>query len=108
MIETIATWFSIFGAVTALGTLAWSSVHYVFIRKREQKFEEYKKFFDLMDTLGQESGSIASKMAAAYELRKYPDYREVIIRLFDDVKIDGGSAELLKKEMNLTIESLRK
>ncbi len=61
-----------------------------------------------MDHLGQPGGSIASKMAAAYELRKFATYNEVIIRLCEDVKIEGEATEMLKRELELTKKHLMK
>jgi hypothetical protein len=61
-----------------------------------------------MDHLGQGGGSIASKMAAAYELRKYPQYSEVIIRLCEQAIFEGPAAEMLRQEMLLTAEIMRK
>ncbi len=55
-----------------------------------------------MDHLGQSGGSIASKMAAAYELRKFPQYKNVICRLLEKAEIEGPAAEMLKCEMKLT------
>ena len=59
-----------------------------------------------MDHLGQSGGSIASKMAAAYELRKYPEYREVIIRMCREGEVTGPSGKMLKHEMMLTADHL--
>ncbi len=60
-----------------------------------------------MDHLGAKGNSIASKMAAAYELRKYSQYAEVIIRLSDQVEMTGDAAQMLKKELDLTAKHLK-
>ena len=61
-----------------------------------------------MDHLGHEGGSIASKMAAAYELRKYPEYRDVIIRMCEQADVRGPSGKMLKDEMMMTAEYLKR
>lgn len=102
MVESAALWATILGSVVALLAIAWAAVNYVLIRKLEVKHQEYQKFFEIMDHLGAEGHSVASKMAAAYELRKYPHYKEVITRLAQKAQYSGPSAQMLKDEMELT------
>lgn len=66
--------------------------------------EKYQRFFDIISQLGAPNSPTTSKVAAAYELRKYPQYKDVIVRLARDVGIDGQSAELLKRELDLTVK----
>ena len=61
-----------------------------------------------MDHFGKENGSIAAKMAAAFELRKLPEYAEVIIRLLEQAPITGSAAPMPKSELDLTVECLRR
>lgn len=69
---------------------------------------EYQRFFEITEHLGREGGSIASKMAAAYELRKYPEYRDVILNICEKTIIAGPAAEMLKAELLATADFLRK
>ena len=59
-----------------------------------------------MDHLGQSGDSIASKMAAAYELRKYPEYKDVITRMCRQTETVGSVSKMLKDEMLLTADFL--
>ena len=104
--STWQEWFAWAGVVVPLAALAWAAVFYTLTRRREVHFQEFERVFKVMDHLGQEGGSIASKMAAAYELRKYPEYREVIIRLCRQTEVAGSSAKMLKDEMLLTADFL--
>ncbi len=90
-----------------LCALAWSAVTYVRIRQREIQRDRYERFFEVMDHLGKQGGSVASKMAAVFELRKFPEYADVIIRLVDQVDVEGHAAPMLKAEMELTAAFLR-
>lgn len=107
MLETVALWATIGGAVLSLMALAWAAVNYVIIRRQEQQRTRYRNLFDLMDELGRPGHSVASKMAAAYELRKYPEYKDVIVRLLEKVEVEGSSAQMLKEEMILTAQALK-
>jgi hypothetical protein len=62
-----------------------------------------------MDKIGVQEGSITSKVAAVYELRKYPEYRDVIIRICDksQAQVVGASAQMLIDELKLTAEYMR-
>ncbi len=90
-----------------LCALAWSAVTYVRLRQREIQQERYERFFEVMEHLGKENGSIASKMAAVFELRKFPEYQEVIIRLVEQASVRGSAAPMLRAEMELTADFLR-
>lgn len=50
---------------------------------------------------------IASKMAAAYELRKYHDYADVIVRFCEGAPVEGAAGELLKTELKHTAQYYR-
>lgn len=96
-----------FFGVVSLGGLAWSAVGYVRIQKKAAEHERYRRLFELSDQIGKSGGAIAGKMVAFYELRKYPEYADVIVRICDDVKVEGTSAAVLKREMKLTADVLR-
>ncbi|MBL4759216.1 MAG: hypothetical protein JKY32_16810 [Rhizobiales bacterium] len=102
MPESIMEWIAWSGIVLPLMVLSWSAYRYVSDRRREIQHQEYERFYELMDTLAQANNSISGKMAALYELRKFPQYQPVIIRLIDDVPVKGDASGLLKKEMLLT------
>lgn len=93
---------TIAGVAVPLTALAWSAVTYVQVKKAEIRREQYERFFEVMEHLGKHDSSVASKMAAAYELRKFSEYTEVIARLASKVRYDGESAEMLKEEVELT------
>ena len=106
-LSTAAEWIAWAGIVIPLAALAWSAVFYSQTKRRELKHQEYQRFFTITDHLGQQGGSIASKMAAAYELRRYPEYAEVIINICENTRIDGGSAKMLKDELLATADFLK-
>lgn len=107
-LTTWQDWIAWAGIVLPLAALAWAAILYVLTRRRETQHQEFERFFKVMDHLGQSSGSIASKMAAAYELRKYPEYRDVIIRLCEQAEFEGVAAQMLQNEMLLTAEEMRR
>jgi hypothetical protein len=104
--STWQEWIAWTGVVVPLCGMAWAAMFYALTRRREVKHQEFERFFRVMDQLGQPEGSIAAKMAAAYELRKYPEYKDVIIRMCKQAEVRGGSSKMLKDEMLLTAECL--
>ncbi|MGO9236450.1 MAG: hypothetical protein ACLPSF_15785 [Methylocella sp.] len=107
-LEQVAQVAAILSVSVPLAALAWSAVAYVRLRGREIQRERYQRFFEVMGQIGKESGPITSKIAAVYELRKFPEYADVIIRLLEQVPIEGSLAPLLRAEMDLTTDFLRR
>ena len=102
-------WVAWGGIVLPLGTLAWAAIWYVLVRRDEAKHQVYLRFFSAMEQLGGQQGSIAAKVAAAYELRKFPEYREVIVRVCEKSQehVVGPSAQMLIDELVLTANAMK-
>lgn len=58
---------------------------------------------------GQKEGSLLSKVAALYELRRFPEYSDVIVRMTEAPEIIGGgrAKAVLEQEFKLTHEAMR-
>jgi hypothetical protein len=67
-LDQIAQVAAILSVSVPLAAMAWSAVTFVGLRQREIQRERYRRFFKVMGHLGKEGGSIASQMAAVYEL----------------------------------------
>ena len=106
--QTVGDWIAWAGLVLPLATLAFSAVWFVMVQRKRSEAERYGRFWELMKQAGAQDHNIAAKMAVFYELRKYPQYAEVIIRLCEEARVDGSEGQLLKGEMLLTAEHLRK
>lgn len=111
-LDQIAQIAAILSVSVPLAALAWSAVAYVHLRGMEIQRERYQRFFEVMGHL-EKGGSIASQMAAVYELRKFPEYADVIGRLFERSPViarDGNEANavMLKSEIDLTVDFLRR
>ena len=100
-------WIAWGGIVVPLMALAYSAVTYSLAKRQEVHHQQYQRFFQIMDHLGQQGGSIASKMAAAYELRKYPEYTDVIINICEKTEVAGPAAAMLKQELVATADYLK-
>ena len=106
-LRSVQDWIAWAGIVIPLFAMAWAAIFFVLTRRREVHFQEFERLFKVMDHLGHEGDSIASKMAAAYELRKYPEYKDVVIRMCEQADVRGPSGKMLKDELILTAEYLR-
>jgi hypothetical protein len=95
-------WVAWAGIVVPLAGMAWAAIFYTLARRREIHFQEFERLFKVMDHLGQQGGSIASKMVAVYELRKYPEYKNVFARMCEQTEVQGTSGKMLKDQMLLT------
>lgn len=102
MLNSWADWVAWGGLVIPLFAIAFSAVQYVRMELEKARSRRYDRFFELMEQLGKKDYSIAAKMAAAHELKKFPEYKEVVLRLMVDAKIGGTEAWLLEREFDLT------
>ena len=107
-LKTATDWLTWGALVLPLFALAWAAVQYVLTQKREQKHREYERFFDIMRKFGASDSTVPGNMAAAFELRQFPQYGDVIIRLCEEAPMVGGTAAMLNGEMARTAEFLRK
>lgn len=94
--------------VVPLFAIAWAAIWFVSVQAERNRYERYQRFYAIMEQLGRQDGSTPDKMAAAYELRHYRDYADVIAKIFDDgfVREDGG--DRLQAELKSTIAHIRK
>lgn len=107
-LETPIEWLAWGAIVVPLATLAWQAFRFNQIRREENQFQKYQRLFKVADQLGKQGGSIVSKVIAAYELRKYTEYKDVIIRICEGAKVEGDAAELLRAELKLTAKIMKK
>ena len=105
-LTTIADWIAWAGIVLPLSITAFSAMRYVGLEAEKRRASRYSEFYRLMDQIGMSGGSIASKMAAISELKKYPEYKEVILRLCSGASIAGTEAHLLVQEFSLTAQHI--
>ncbi|MCP5387667.1 MAG: hypothetical protein H6916_12765 [Novosphingobium sp.] len=103
-LRSATDWLTWGALVLPLASLAWSAWQYVAIQKREEARQRFDNLFRVMEKIGEQGGSIAAKMAAVNELRKYPEYKDLIVRLCNDAapRVVGENASMLRREFELT------
>jgi hypothetical protein len=114
-IGTIAT---ILSLVLALGVLAFSALRYVRVRRDELRNLRYERYHSLLSIISRGSdvnGALKqiSQRAYIYELRHFPEYKPLTIRLLRSLKSEwrkNGSAEIdvLESEIDETIIALER
>ncbi|WP_327754611.1 hypothetical protein VVT58_05475 [Sphingobium sp. SJ10-10] len=107
-VSTFTDWIAWGGLVVPLCALAWSAVQYVTSQRREQAFREFEKFFSLMTKLGSKENSRFEAVAILYELRKFPQYADVLERTLRGIDTGGPDAVMLKTEIDLLLEKFGK
>lgn len=105
--ENWTDWVAWAGLVLPLMVLAGSAALYVRSELIKSANDRYSRFWEVMRQAGQQDGNITAKMAAFYEMRSFPEYSEVIIRLCEGATVVGSEGELLRKEMLETARYLR-
>ncbi|ESQ78798.1 hypothetical protein [Asticcacaulis sp. YBE204] len=86
--------------VLPLIVIAWAAVWHAEAVAERNRHERYQRFYAIMQQLGRDDTSWAEKMAAAYELRQYKDYRHIIGKIFEDGKLrEEGAQAALQAEL---------
>jgi hypothetical protein len=108
--KSVSDWIAWLALVIPLFILSATAVRYLLDRQAEMKCRRFEEFFTVTDKLGDTGGSIMSKVAAVYELRRFPEYADVITRMTDapDIRGSGRPVELLVNEFQLTHEVMKK
>jgi hypothetical protein len=94
---------TLLGFAAPLVTLAGSAVAFVVKLYLDAGERRRNHFFDLMDKIDTPS-SVAKKVAAVYELRRFPEHRDFIIRFCGTQRanITGDGSATLIAEMEAT------
>lgn len=104
-LDSTADWLAWAALAMPLAALAWSAVQYILIQKKAEQQRRFDNLFRVMEMVGMRDGSLAAKAAAVYELRNYPEYKDVIVRFCREAEgyVGGDAAQILKTEFNLTV-----
>src|SRR4051812_14082701 len=70
--------------VLPLVVIAWALTWRVLIEAERNRHERYRRFYSVMEQLSRSDSETAAKMAAAYELRNYKDYADIVAKVFVD------------------------
>lgn len=108
--EMIATWQDAIAwglLVLPLVVLAWAVVWFVGVQAERNRYERYQRFHAIMEQLGNKDGSTADKMAAAYELRNYREYADVISKIFANGHVRTDANDMLQAQLKETLKYVR-
>jgi hypothetical protein len=106
--SSVPLWITLVGFAAPLVTLAGSAVAYVVKLYQEAREKKRNQFFELMKFIDS-TNPIATKVAAVYELRRFPEHREFIIRFCENQRtnVTGAGAQILVAEMDHTREFMK-
>ena len=103
--DQIVAWL---GVVIPLFALAWSAFQWIGIQKELQRQKRFERFFATIMRVHNADRSLISQMAAVFELRNYPEYRELVIRICVRAgEFFPAQPEALKIEFEENLKALR-
>ncbi len=94
------------GVLIPLFTLAFSALKYVDIRELEQNQQNFDNYHGLIERLTN-TVNMDVQTAILYELRNYPEYKDVSIRILSSYQTKWKAREMLYAELNLPINELQ-
>lgn len=102
-VSSAPLWITLVGVAIPLLTLAGSAVAYVVRLNFDARERRRAQFFELVQFLDSDR-PIATKLAAVYEMRRFPEHRDFIVRALGDIstQITGHAADILAAEMDRT------
>jgi hypothetical protein len=106
MLATIQDKVALALVVLPLIVIAWAAVWFVLIEAERNRHERYKRFYSIMEQLSRSDGVTAAKMAAAYELRNYREYADIIAKIFVNGRVRDTTSDLLQKQLRDTLEQI--
>jgi hypothetical protein len=92
--------------VLPLIVIAWAAMWFVLLEAERNRHERYKRFYAIMEQLSRSDSETASKMAAAYELRNYRDYKDVVEKIFVDGRIRQDTSKALDTQLRDTLKDI--
>lgn len=92
--------------VLPLIVIAWAAVWFVLIEAERNRHERYRRFYSIMEQLSRSDSATAAKMAAAYELRHYREYADIVSRIFINGRVRDTTAEALQKQLRDTLDQI--
>jgi hypothetical protein len=109
-LKTAVDWLTWAAVVLPLITLAWSAWRYVHLRTKEAREKEFNNFFLTLERVHNANGSLIAQKAAVFELRNYPRYKDVVLRICDEAPtLFGPSPDpRVQNEFALTAEFFRR
>ncbi|HVZ30082.1 MAG TPA: hypothetical protein VG839_06780 [Asticcacaulis sp.] len=106
MLATIQDKVALALVVLPLIVIAWAAVWFVLIEAERNRHERYKRFYSIMEQLSRSDGVTAAKMAAAYELRNYREYADIIAKIFVNGRVRDTTSDALQKQLRDTLEQI--
>jgi hypothetical protein len=107
-VTAVPLWITLVGFAAPLLALAGSAVAYVVKLYQDRADRRRAQFFELMQFIDSDR-PIATKVAALYELRHFPEHRDFIVRFCETQRenITGPGAQALIAEMDATGAAMR-
>jgi hypothetical protein len=113
--DELILWAAVAAIFISLASIAWSGVQLVGLKKIEQRQRSFSNFFVTIDRILAKDTTNIGQIAAIFELRNYPDYKDFIIRfvgnariLFNtDPKLQSEQVKLTYDEMDRVVEHLK-
>jgi hypothetical protein len=107
-LSTLADWLAWGALLLPLAVLAWSARDYIKIQTDQSRQKEFDNFFETILRVHNKDKALISQKAAIFELRHYPRYKELVLRICDNyLSYIPGAPNELKEEFTLTAEYFR-
>ncbi len=110
-LQKIQTASAFLSVIIPLFVIAFSAWEYTENRKFETKQHTFENYHLIVERFtGGDKGSVFVIVANIFELRNYPEYKEVSLKILNDMKLNWSTTRipLIEMEINATMRYLKK
>jgi hypothetical protein len=86
VVKDAADWLAFGALFLAVCTIAWQGYRYVNVQKDIGRQRNFENFFHTLERVNNRDRSLILQKAAIFELRNYPEYKDVVLNICDDAK----------------------
>jgi len=106
MLTTHHGWILLGLVALPLVVLAWATTWRVLIEAERNRHERYLRFYSIMEQLSRTDSEGVPKVVAAHQLRQYPEYADIVAKIFTNGRIRQDTPTALQAQLNETLKQL--
>ena len=100
---TAADWIAWVALIVSVSVIAWAAFRYTGLEKSKNKQIRFENFYRTLERVHNKDQSLILQRAAIFELRNFPEYKKLIVRLCQDRQNLFPEVAMVQDEFQLTL-----
>ena len=102
-LASVADWIAWSALIVSIVVIAWAAFRYVRLEQAKNEQTRFENFYRTLERVHNKDQSLILQRAAIFELRNFPEYKDLIVRLCRDRNSLFPTVELVQREFLLTL-----